>query len=148
MKKETLTHWLDSWDPAPDAPLPREYRAFFHCFNSGLYYEAHDVLEHLWLRCSGPDRSFFQALIQVAGAFVHFQKHALFPTHPTHSRRLAPGARLLALASQRLTPFSPHHLGLNTASLLQQCAHWQHLATQGNPLLQLPTPPSLQLESP
>ena len=39
------------------------FRAFFHCWNEQLYYEAHDVLEQLWLktqfdRCrflQGPD---------------------------------------------------------------------------------------------
>ncbi len=26
------------------------YRAFFHCWNEQRYYEAHDVLEQLWLK--------------------------------------------------------------------------------------------------
>ena len=56
----------------PDAPA---YQNFFVCFNSGRYYESHDVLEELWLKVkAGPNGNFYKALIQIAGAFVHLQK--------------------------------------------------------------------------
>jgi len=50
------------------------YRAFFHCWNEQHYYEAHDVLEQLWLRTKSSDADYFKGLIQAAGAFVHLQK--------------------------------------------------------------------------
>lgn len=138
MKKNALLEaWLDSWeaasthgsaDKSPAGGFPREYRAYFFCFNRGEYYEAHDVLEHLWLRCADSNRSFYQALIQFAGAFVHFQKQARAPGHPTHSRRLAPGARLLDLAAERLSEYPGLHKGLDLAALLQMCAVWKSRA--------------------
>ena len=33
----------------PDVTSHPFYRAFFHCWNEQRYYEAHDVLEQLWL---------------------------------------------------------------------------------------------------
>ena len=35
------------------SPLDPCYQGYFRCFNAGDYYEAHDVLEHLWLK-DGP----------------------------------------------------------------------------------------------
>lgn len=83
--------------PGDDA-LPLEYRAYFWCFNRGEYYEAHDALEHLWLRESGETARFFKGLIQFAGAFVHLRKQWLRPGHPKDGRRLAPACRLFKLA--------------------------------------------------
>lgn len=140
-KNDRLEAWLAAWDPEPSSQLPAEYRAFFFCFNQGEYYQAHDVLEHLWLQCLDDNRQFFQGLIQFAGAFVHLQKHHLFPGHPTHSRRLAPAGRLFALAAKRLGPYGPVHLALNVAHLLETGALWSGMATGGqNPLGQHPAP--------
>jgi hypothetical protein len=50
------------------------YRAFFRCWNEQRYYDAHDVLEQLWLKTDSSDADFFKGLIQAAGAFVHLQK--------------------------------------------------------------------------
>ena len=51
------------------------YLGFFECFNRQLFYEAHDVLEELWLECRKTEKDeFYKALIQLAGAFVHLQK--------------------------------------------------------------------------
>src|SRR5438045_3475396 len=46
----------------------RHYVGFFRCFNAQLYYEAHDVLEEVWLPIRGqPQARFYQGLIQTAG---------------------------------------------------------------------------------
>ncbi len=50
------------------------YRAYFTCWNQQRYYEAHDVLEQLWLNKNSPDDDFFKGLIQAAGAFRSFAK--------------------------------------------------------------------------
>jgi hypothetical protein len=89
------------------------YAAYFHCFNAGDYYEAHDVLEDLWLEDASSDAAFYKALIQLAGGFVHLRKHFEHPTHPTHGRRLQPAARLLRLALTNLAPYPARHLGLD-----------------------------------
>ena len=127
-KNERLETWLAEWDMEKNSLLPREYRAYFHCFNAGDFYEAHDVLEHLWLRCEDENRSFYQALIQLAGAFVHLRKHALHPEHPTHSRRLSPGARLFALADARLAAYPTVHLSLNLLEVSALCSLWSQRA--------------------
>ncbi|HEY5992885.1 MAG TPA: DUF309 domain-containing protein, partial [Candidatus Udaeobacter sp.] len=74
------------------------YRAFFRCWNEQRYYEAHDVLEQLWLKTDLSDADFFKGLIQGAGAFVHLQKQFEHPSHAKHSRRLPPAVRLFRLA--------------------------------------------------
>jgi len=95
------------------------YRGFFRCWNEQRYYEAHDVLEHLWLKTTSGDADYFKGLIQAAGAFVHLQKHFEHPTHHKHGRRLAPAVRLFRLAEKNLTPFGPTRYGFNVAELLQ-----------------------------
>jgi predicted metal-dependent hydrolase len=83
------------------------YRGFFTCWNEQRYYEAHDVLEHLWLDTESEDADYFKGLIQAAGGFVHLQKHFEHPTHRVHGRRLAPAVRLFRLAEKNLQPFAP-----------------------------------------
>lgn len=95
------------------------YRAYFRCWNDQHYYEAHDVLEQVWLTKDSADDNFFKGLIQAAGAFVHLQKNFEQPGHPKHSRRLRPAVRLFLLAESNLGPFAPIHHGLDVAALLQ-----------------------------
>jgi predicted metal-dependent hydrolase len=83
------------------------YRAFFRCWNEQRYYEAHDVLEQVWLKTTttSEDAQYFKGLIQAAGAFVHLQKQFEYPAHPKHGRRLAPAVRLFRLAEKNLERF-------------------------------------------
>jgi predicted metal-dependent hydrolase len=94
------------------------YRAYFRCWNDQRYYEAHDVLEHLWLHNETTDDNFFKGLIQAAGAFVHLQKNFEYPTHAKHGRRLRPAVRLFQLAEKNLVSFAPHHHGLDVGALI------------------------------
>lgn len=95
------------------------YRAFFHCWNEQRYYEAHDVLEQLWLKTKSRDSAYFKGLIQAAGAFVHLQKQYEQPAHAKHGRRLSPAARLFRLAEANLSGFVPSHHRLDVAALCQ-----------------------------
>ena len=94
------------------------YRAFFRCWNERRYYEAHDVLEQLWLKTNSHDANYFKGLIQAAGAFVHLQKHFEQPAHPKHSRRLQPAVRLFQLAEKNLAPYAPVRYALDVSALL------------------------------
>ncbi len=94
------------------------YRGFFRCWNEQRYYEAHDVLEHLWLKTTSEDWAYFKGLIQGAGGFVHLQKHFEFPTHRVHGRRLGPAVRLFRLAAKNLTPFAPVRYGFDVGEFL------------------------------
>lgn len=66
--------------PAPAKALDAHYVEFFECFNRQQFFEAHEVLELLWLPSRrGPQDLFYKGLIQLAGAFVHLQKRRLGP---------------------------------------------------------------------
>ena len=95
------------------------YRGFFRCWNEQRYYEAHDVLEQVWLNKDSEDDLFFKGLIQAAGAFVHLKLNFEHPTHAKHGRRLKPAVRLFALAEKNLSMFAPKHHALDVASLLE-----------------------------
>ncbi len=95
------------------------YLGFFRCWNEQRYYEAHDVLEHLWLRTKSEDGNYFKGLIQAAGGFVHLQKQHARPTHPKDGRRMYPAVRLFRLAEKNLAPYGPIRHRLDVAALLQ-----------------------------
>ena len=58
------------WEGVDPRGRDVRYAAYFHHFNRGDYYEAHDVLESLWLEGGRGAKSaaFYQGLIQLAGA--------------------------------------------------------------------------------
>jgi predicted metal-dependent hydrolase len=94
--------------------LDAHYLGYFDCFNRRLFYEAHDVLEDLWL----PDRhgvngNFYKGLIQLAGAFVHLQKN-----------RLRPAAALFKLAKSNLEKYPRAHEHLNLQTVGDLIKKW------------------------
>ena len=94
--------------------LDAHYLGYFECFNRGLYYEAHDVLEELWLADRhGPNHSFHKGLIQLAGAFVHLQKS-----------RLRPSAALFKLALANLQKYPSVHERLDLARVILLIEEW------------------------
>ena len=48
------------------------YLAGIVLFNRGDFFEAHEVWEAIWLETSGPERRFYQGLIQAAVGLCHF----------------------------------------------------------------------------
>src|SRR5262249_24153117 len=88
--------------------LDPPYLGYFEAFNRQLYYEAHDLLEELWLeQRRGPNDSFYKGLIQLAGAFVHLQKN-----------RLRPAAALFKLAEANLKSYPAVHESLELGLVL------------------------------
>ena len=124
--------------------LDPHYLGYFECFNRGLFYEAHDVLEALWLKQrNSPNYSFYKGLIQFAGAFVHLQKH-------TEQRpRLKPSAALFRLAQSNLRKYPAVHEALDLKVVLQSIDCWLHLLERSsfsvNPLLTTKPPVMLPL---
>ncbi len=119
-----MTAFVAGLDADPASAYDPCYQGYFRCFNAGRYYEAHDVLEHLWLQGGrdDPDHAFYKGLIQLAGAFVHLRKQQEHPTHAKHGRRLRPAARLFALAAANLAAYGPRHLGLDVDAVCALCA--------------------------
>ncbi len=104
------------------------YLGYFLCFNRQLFYEAHDVLEELWLPSrGGPNDLFYKGLIQLAGAFVHLQKN-----------RLRPAVALFNLAQGNLVRFPARHEAIEVEDLLALIADWRGRVEAGgfeqNPL--------------
>ena len=103
------------------------YLGFFQCFNEQRYYEAHDVLEDLWLQGKQePEQGnyrYFKGLIQVAGGFVHLQKQRLRPLHPKDGKRTRPASRLFQLAADNLAGYRPFHMALDVEALWAMCMH-------------------------
>ena len=50
------------------------YLDYFRLFREEKFFEAHEVLEGLWLETKGGKRKFYQGLIQLAAVLVHFQR--------------------------------------------------------------------------
>jgi predicted metal-dependent hydrolase len=96
--------------------LDAHYLGYFECFNRQLFYEAHSVLEQLWLpQRGGPDGAFYKGLIQLAGAFVHLQKG-----------RVQPAAALFRLAQDNLRAYPPIHHLLDLRTVLALIREWRN----------------------
>jgi len=94
--------------------LDPHYLGYFDCFNRREYYEAHDVLEQLWLADKyGPNGAFYKGLIQLAGAFVHLQKD-----------RPQPAAALFKLALANLGKYPATHEHLNLKDICGLIGKW------------------------
>ncbi len=91
------------------------YLEYFRLFNTQDYYGAHDVLEHIWLKSIGEKYTFYKALIQLAGGFVHLKQQHNEPTHHVHGRRLRPAARLFQRCAMMLGNFPSVYEGMDVA---------------------------------
>jgi len=124
-----------------DPDYDPHYLGFFECFNRQRFFEAHEVLEALWLpQRQGPNGAFYKGLIQLAGAFVHLQKN-----------RPGPAAALFKLAQTNLQKYPATHEGLAVGAVLVVIEEWLRrlksaeptanpLASAGAPQLHLQTP--------
>src|SRR5438045_9798054 len=103
-KRERISDFVRSLGTASAEGSPQNYyTAFFQLWNAQKYYEAHDVLEQLWLVEKNAELArFYQALIQAAGAFVHLQNNFEQPSHTKHGRRLRPPTSLFEHALRTL----------------------------------------------
>ena len=101
-------------EPFLGREVDARYLAYFDCFNRQLFFEAHDVLEELWLaRGAGSSYAFHKGLIQLAGAFVHLQKG-----------RLRPAAALFKLAAANLGNYPPEHDRLDLNAVRRMIVEW------------------------
>jgi uncharacterized protein len=77
-------------------------------FNSGLYWEAHEVWEEEWTPDRrGPDSAFYKGLIQVAAGCLHYTRH---------NRRGA--VNKWGSGAEYLRPYLPAHRGVRLAPLV------------------------------
>lgn len=84
-------------------------------FNAQRYFEAHEMLEAVWLKATGDRKAFLHGLIQVAAAFHH------------HARGNGAGfCTLLEKGCAKLEPYGPEFENVDTTALLHQLHRWQH----------------------
>lgn len=82
-------------------------------FNTGEFFECHDVLEDFWGELTCPEKPMFQGLIQAAVALYHFEEGNL-----GGARRMFTSCRVY------LSPFAPVCGGIDVERLLadlQKC---------------------------
>jgi predicted metal-dependent hydrolase len=114
----------------PAAEYDPRYLAGIDRFNQRDYFEAHEVWEDLWHDTAGPDRRFFQGLIQAAVAVYHA------------SSGNARGARRLFHSGRRyMSAYLPAHLGLDVS------AFWADLEHALKDFLVEPVSPSAMLRA-
>jgi predicted metal-dependent hydrolase len=95
----------------PDAPLKplldeAAFRRGIQLFNSGEFFECHEVLEDLWRPTRGERRLFLQAVIHFAVALYHYEQNNL------------PGARRqLRKSLKKLAGYLPKFEGVDTRAL-------------------------------
>ena len=130
-KNDRISAFIQQLGANPALALDPRYQGYFTCFNAQQYYEAHDVLENLWLERRDEHHDFFKGLIQFAGAYVHLQKQFVHPTHPKHGRRMRPAARLFQLAAKNLARYAPEHLQLDVEAVLRRCEQLAEAIVEG-----------------
>lgn len=114
------------WGRQAVAGRDRRIDAWVECFNAMAYYEAHDVLEDLWLeqnRQSEVSR-WLKGMIQLAGAFVHLKHHHREPFHRVHGARLLPAQRLLCLALSNLEGMPAGWMGMDVEAVRCLAREW------------------------
>jgi predicted metal-dependent hydrolase len=90
------------------------------CYRAGEFFAAHEHWESVWLTLSEPEKTFLQAVIQVAAAFHHFQQ----------GNRLGTSS-LLNGARYRLERLSDEFGGVDVAELRADIAIWLHALQRG-----------------
>jgi len=98
------------------------------CYRREEFFAAHEHWEILWRKSHGPEKSFLQALIQVAGGFHHLQRE-----------NLRGAVALLSAARRRLESCPARFAGLDVEGLRRELDRWlEALAAKHPPALAYP----------
>lgn len=57
--------------------VPEEFWQAVEQFNQEQFYACHDTLEAIWMEASQPQKTFYQAVLQIAVAFYHLDNFNL-----------------------------------------------------------------------
>ena len=102
---ELCSHSMDTkiieteWDP--------RFLKGMEEFNQGLFYQCHETLEEIWLEDHGPDRLFYQGIIQVAAGYFKWEQEVLI------------GAiKLMRAGLEKLAAYGPVHCGVNVDTFM------------------------------
>jgi uncharacterized protein len=93
------------------------------CYAKEEFFAAHEHWEGVWLRCSEPERTFMQALIQIAAAFHHLQRQ-----NPAGTRSL------LKASLRRLEGYALDFEGIAVEPLRGDIRSWLEQLEKADPL--------------
>jgi len=93
-------------------PYDPRYLAGIVLFNRGDFFEAHEVWESIWLEEHGPDRQFYQGLIQAAVGLCHFC-----------NGNVRGAAKLYRSSRDYLARYGAAHHGMDLAGFATQMEH-------------------------
>jgi predicted metal-dependent hydrolase len=94
------------------------------CYRSQEFFSAHEHWESVWLKCQEPEKSFLQALIQIAAAFHHLQRNNSLGA-----------ASLLKGALRRLKPYPTLFESVGVTPLREEVEAWlQVLEAHDSPI--------------
>ena len=83
---------------------------FIDLFNAELFFEAHEILEELWLVSHGEQKIFYQGLIQCAVALAHWKKRNPRGAHQVGKRSF-----------QKLAKFGDSQETIYVKKLIEDC---------------------------
>ncbi len=101
--------------------MDQRLEAFVVLFNNRKFFEAHEVLELLWLETEGKEKDFYKGLIQCAAAFVHHQRGNPRGAHKLYQR-----------ANNYLKSYLPHYGGINSEKLMVQVRNFFETDPEAN----------------
>jgi uncharacterized protein len=90
------------------------------CYRNQEFFSAHEHWEAEWLKCSEPEKTFLQALIQITAAFHHLQRNNFAGT-----------ASLLRAALRRLENFPAEFQGVAVEHLRNSIRTWLEALESG-----------------
>lgn len=99
------------------------------CYRQEKFFAAHEHWESVWLTCLQPEKTFLQALIQVAAAFHHLRRN-----------NLRGAASLLKTSLGKLERYPAQFAGVESGILCEELGVWLRALTGGQPHAPLPVP--------
>jgi len=102
------------------------------CYRTSRFFDAHEHWEGVWLASQEPEKTFLQAIIQVAAAFHHLQKG-----------NRAGAVSLLGRALSRLEGYPDEFGGVEVRHLRAELKAWVSALRPGSELDLLPPYPDL-----
>jgi predicted metal-dependent hydrolase len=88
---------------------------FIRLFNDRAFFEAHEILEELWLECEGEQKEFYRGLIQCAVALAHY--------HYQRNNRIG-AAQVGTRALATLKRFGTEREGILIGQLVLDCENF------------------------
>ncbi len=117
---------------APRKSSAEFYEEGIDLFNQGRFFECHEAWEEVWKRSAGPEKVFYQGIIQAAVAILHAQRGNLEGAASLHEKSRA-----------KLDELPPEHMNLALGELRDALTDFFAIALAGDDRA-LPPPPKLR----